>query len=261
VTVQNERERLEVALLDIISSYMAGHVNTIMPGQIVSFNRSEGTATIQPCFQRVYADRDDPETLPPIEDVPVFFFGSGDRWLTVDLKADSYVILLFAQRALATWFEQGGIVDPAQSRKFALSDAIALAGLIPSPDELPAAIEADSIALRNSSNDSYIKIDGSDDVILQASAPPEGGTSRIYLRSTSDLCQINDGNGTAVEFSRLKTAFDQLKSDFDGLVTIFNAHVHPGVTAGAASTLITATPDTPSTANINPAESSTVQIP
>lgn len=192
MTVQNERERLEVAIVDIIKSYLAGHVNTVMPGQIVSFNRSEGTATIQPCFQRVYADRDDPETLPPIEDVPVFFFGSGNRWLTVDLEEDSYVILLFAQRALATWFEQGGIVDPAQSRKFALSDAIALAGLKPATDSID--IEPDSIELRNEEGLSYVRINADDNVEIQAQRPESTAARILVQREPQHRVILNDGS-------------------------------------------------------------------
>lgn len=273
MTVQNERERLEVALLDIISSYLAGHLNTVMPGQIVSFDNTEGTATIQPCFQRVYADRDDPETLPPIEDVPVFFFGSGDRWQTVELEVDSYVLLVFSQRALATWFEQGGIVDPTQSRKFHLSDAIALAGLNPVIDALDNGITPNAIEMRSRDGEHHIRlVQGGESgqthhIDLQTNV--SGSSSRVYLSGSSQQCIINNGSGTAVEFARLKTEFNQLKSEYDNFVAAYLAHIHSGVTPGPPTSFsgIPAPPTppvttpAPSTAVIDNAESDTVKLP
>jgi hypothetical protein len=73
---------------------------------------------------------------------------------------------------------------------------------------------------------------------------------------------LNMGAGTAVEFKRLKTAFDQLKSDFDN-------HVHlAGLPLGSVVDSIagpctgtTAPPSAASIADIDPAESPTVNVP
>lgn len=71
---------------------------------------------------------------------------------------------------------------------------------------------------------------------------------------------LNMGAGTAVEFKRLKTAFDQLKGDFD-------AHIHAYVSpSGPALTSVptlsnTGAPPAPSIADIDPAESPTVNVP
>jgi hypothetical protein len=89
-----------------------------------------------------------------------------------------------------------------------------------------------------------------------------GGAVAAIIHLLADgTVELNGGGGTAVEFARLKTAFDQLKSDFDTLVGIYNGHVHPGVTAGAASTGTTPAAGSTSTANIDPAESDTVTLP
>jgi hypothetical protein len=76
---------------------------------------------------------------------------------------------------------------------------------------------------------------------------------------------INDGTGSAVEFARMKAAFDQLKNEVNALVTAYNAHIHittatvgvgpPGV---IAKTLSTATPPT---ADMTAAESPTAKVP
>jgi len=54
-----------------------------------------------------------------------------------------------SERAIADWFEKGGTVDPLRRRKFSLSDAIAIPGLIPKPIQMSGGIPADKIALRS----------------------------------------------------------------------------------------------------------------
>ena len=243
-----DKVRVDEAFETIFDSFLAGKINTIMPGQIESFDRATGMATIAPSLKRKYIGVDETVALAPIENVPVFMLGSGDRWMTTDLAEGSSVILLFCQRSIATWLEQGGIVDPVQSRKFALSDAIALAGIMPLSEVLSPEIEEGSISMRSADDTSHVRIDAAGDVHARA----DSGAGNVVL---------NDGTGTAVEFARLQTAFNQLKADFDALVTKYNTHVHPGVTAGGASTAVTLNIGVPSIADMTPAESATVVIP
>ncbi len=92
------------------------------------------------------------------------------------------------------------------------------------------------------------------------------GESRMYSTDADGLLKFFlhlKNNGTAefggdadfmVRFSGLETAFNELKSDLNNLVTTFNTHVHPGVTSGPSSTSPTPTPGTQSTADISPAK-------
>lgn len=75
----------------------------------------------------------------------------------------------------------------------------------------------------------------------------------IWLKADGTL-ELNGDADNAVRFSELKTAFDQLQSDF-------NLHTHsvPGVFAGAFSA--TATAPTDSTADIDPAKVDEVKLP
>lgn len=70
--------------------------------------------------------------------------------------------------------------------------------------------------------------------------------------------KIGSGTGTAVEFARLKIAFDQLKADHD-------SHVHPAGklldSTGAACTGSTTVPAAGSTADMTAAQSPSVFIP
>jgi hypothetical protein len=246
--LSREKERTDNAFGEIIESWMAGHLNTCMPGQIVSFDRSTGTAEIQPCFMRKYESQDEAVSLPVIQDVPVFLFGSGDRWTTVDLVENSYVILFFSQRSVAKWLQSGGISDPELSRKFALSDAIALAGVKPLSEALVPGIEEGAIGFRSGDNSSNIKIDSAGDVQVTG----------------KNATTVNGGGGTAVEFARLKAEFDILKSEYDNFVAVYNAHtqaVTGSVAAAPNLPIFPLTKPAASQANIDNAESDTVEIP
>lgn len=69
----------------------------------------------------------------------------------------------------------------------------------------------------------------------------------IYLRNDGKV-EFNGSDNFLVKYNELKSGFDQLKSDFNGLVTLYNAHIHP---VSGASTLVTTSVDTPSTADIS----------
>lgn len=75
----------------------------------------------------------------------------------------------------------------------------------------------------------------------------------IWLKNDGTM-EVGGDTDFMVRFSELETGFNQLKSDLNSLISTFNTHVHPGVTVGAASTLITVTVETPSNADISNAK-------
>lgn len=74
----------------------------------------------------------------------------------------------------------------------------------------------------------------------------------IYLNGDAD---------NAVRYSALETAFNQLRDDHNDLIIDYNAHVHPGVTAGAASTAVKVPPSSSSTADISGAKIDEITVP
>ena len=122
-------------------------VHTCMPGRVTAFDRDTQTASVQPCLQRKFKNQD-PQDLPVIEDVPIVYPGSGDLWLVFDVVVDSYVLLVFSERAIADWMAKGETQDPKRRRTFNLSDAIAIPGMLPDPVKFSGAVEAGEIGLR-----------------------------------------------------------------------------------------------------------------
>lgn len=94
----------------------------------------------------------------------------------------------------------------------------------------------------------------------------EVGESRVFSTDAQGVVQIDfifKANGTvemggsadnAVRYSALETAFNELKSKFNSLVTAYNAHVHTGVTTGPGVSGTTPSVGSPSTADITGAK-------
>jgi hypothetical protein len=103
----------------------------------------------------------------------------------------------------------------------------------------------------------------------------EDGNVKATVKVTKDGDVImNDGTRSAVGFSDLKTAFDQLKADHDAVVSTLNTVINettvfatayvPGGPAAVGTPptyIFTASPESTSTADIDPAESDTVKVP
>lgn len=93
----------------------------------------------------------------------------------------------------------------------------------------------------------------------------EDGTeikSILKLKNDGEMI-LNGGTDSAVLFSELQTAYDQLKSDFDNFVsTVYGVHTHivttPDTINGSASP--TTAQGSPSTGDITPAESEDVKL-
>lgn len=91
---------------------------------------------------------------------------------------------------------------------------------------------------------------------------------RVYIKigiSEYDIIDgdiiFNSGSDNAVRFSELKTGFDQLKQDFNNLVTVFNTHLHSGVTPGGGVSAITTITGSSSSASINDAKIDNIKVP
>lgn len=103
-------------------------MNIAMPAKIVSYDHTTQLASIQPLFKRTFADGTVLD-LPIIPNVPVQFPRSAKAFIHMPLSEGDACFLLFSQRSLDTWKQSGNIVDPAEDRKFDLSDCIAIPGV------------------------------------------------------------------------------------------------------------------------------------
>lgn len=189
---------LEKIIDDAIENRLA-EMHTCIPARVVRVNVAKAQCDVRPLIKRKYADETVVD-LPVITNVPIAFYRAGPAFISLPLKKDHIVMLLFSERSLDIWLSKGGSVDPLDPRKFDLSDAIALPGIYPFNDP-PSGASADDIVIRNGSASILVKPDAIE----------------LY------------GNGDAVALaSKVMENLEAIKSAFDG-------HTHTVSTTGNAS--------------------------
>ncbi len=105
---------------------------TALPAKVVEFDAATQKASVQPMVKRPYIDEGgNPRTerLPVINEVPIVFLGMGPFRVTVPVKKDQFVLLVFCDYSIQDFMATGNESDPGESRIHSLNDAIAIAGL------------------------------------------------------------------------------------------------------------------------------------
>lgn len=217
----DRRASLETAIQTGIDSSLKD-LHTCLPGEVISFNPAEQTADIQPSIKRLLNGK--LVNLPVLKAVPIRYQRSSDFSITFPLVVGDHVLLIFCERSIDTWLEQGGIKGPDDIRRHSLSDAFALPMMYGQPDKITD-FDADNLEIKSS-----------------------GGTS-VKLTPSGNI-ELNGNSDFVTAFTDMKVAFDQLVSDF-------NLHTHGGVQSGASSTLI----PIPSTADMSGAKVDTIKVP
>lgn len=81
-----------------------------------------------------------------------------------------------------------------------------------------------------------------------------------YVKCNKDAeVEVNGSADYAVAYNDLKTAFDELKSDFNTFVTVYNSHNHPTAPTGPVSTPSVA--GSTSSADMSPSKVDKVRLP
>jgi hypothetical protein len=130
---------------------------TGMPGNIVKYDETTQIATVQPSFKSTYIDPLEVVSLPPISNVPVVFPRIGKKGVCFPVEVGDPVLLIFMQRSLDDWIDEGGEVEIKDTRLHNINDPIALPGLYPisgamdpAPPKDAACLFGDKILIGNS---------------------------------------------------------------------------------------------------------------
>lgn len=128
-----------------------GMIRTALPAEIVSYDQATQKANVQPGVAGRFEDPESKEWLPykmpMVTNVPVMFPAGGGFSITWPLEAGDVVYLVCAERSIDEWKSAGGPnTIPADTRRFNLSDAVAIPGLRPFSDPITA-VEADTMVV------------------------------------------------------------------------------------------------------------------
>lgn len=222
------REQLERVIQTAIDTSLK-ETHTALPAVVQSVDYENQLIEAQPTIQRKIDGV--PTNLPLLVDVPLRFYKSSDFSITIPVREGDHVLIIFAERSIDTWLIADGIQDPNDIRRHSLSDGFAIPMMF-SQEEKITSFDTKNIEIRTTNKDGFIALTPDGDVLLNG-----------------------DGNST-ISFAEMKSAFDQIVSDF-------SSHFHTTTaTVGASSTPgVVSIPTVPSTADMSAAEVPTVKVP
>lgn len=122
---------VEPTLTDVLVNFkrdLLASLNCVKIGKITSFDRAKKTASIQILFKRVLPSGS-VESLPLLVDCPVLTPQGGGGALQFPIAAGDQCLVLFSDRRIDEWFQNGAEAAPADGRLHDLSDGIALVGV------------------------------------------------------------------------------------------------------------------------------------
>lgn len=167
-----DQQGISPTLSEVIRTHIDAvliQMNVCLPAKIVKYYPETQYADVQVQLQRKYEDGT-LAPIPVIPNVPVKHprTQGGKTRIHLPVAVGDDCMLVFSQRSLDNWKTQGGMQDPADRRKFHLSDAFALLGGAAEPDAF-AVNDPLSIEIVNDSGIVQIKPDGT--INLGAYAP------------------------------------------------------------------------------------------
>lgn len=169
------------------------NVNTCLPGKFISFDAVKQTAVIQISLLRNLNGELQP--IAQLADVPVKFPRAGGFAITFPIAAGDRCEVRFSQRSIDNWSKSlSDTVDPADTRLFDLSDAIADLGLYPEVEPLSGYSTTDLVLRNEDGTISFtIKPDGSFEWVnplLAAKFSSDGKYKFGGLGGVDELMQI-----------------------------------------------------------------------
>lgn len=140
-------------LLALFGEQLLDGVRVMLPGVITAYDSTSQRATVQPLIQDVRLGeqaKKETKTIPPIHDVPVMFLGPARGRITWPVAAGDTCALFFASSSISRWVAAGGVspLDPGDTRRHDLSDAVAVVGLH-SPANPPTDAPTDAVVVHS----------------------------------------------------------------------------------------------------------------
>jgi hypothetical protein len=115
-------------ILDVLMIAIAGTLADLHTATIAKVTKvDEKTISCQPVINRVVEGQS--IELPEFAEVPPFFFGGGDSFMSFPVAVGDYCLLIFTERCFDRWWNGQDNQDPAELRMHDYSDGIALCGL------------------------------------------------------------------------------------------------------------------------------------
>jgi len=189
--------------------------NTAVVGHVLAFNPSKQLAQVQIGVEKLDANGKT-ITPPPIVMVPVYFPG-GQFALEFEIAKGDEGLIIFSQRCIEAWIDQGGVAPQKYRRFHDMNDALFLPGFRSQKGKM-ASFENNGIRLRNADASNYIWL-------------KNDGTAEITVTLLNLVGNLTVNGSTAlIGPTAITGALTNNGTD------IGNTHTHGGVQTGSGNT-------------------------
>lgn len=236
-------QNMATALTDDIMS----NLRVALPGIIQSFDPETVTCVVQPAVKGYESDdagKKSSLSLPLLVDIPIIFPRGGGVTLTFPVKAGDECLLIFADRCIDFWWQNGGVQEPVDGRMHDMSDAFAIVGPQSQAQKI-SGISTNAAQLRTDDGTAFIELDPSSHAVTvttpgKLTASVQGGTEinspEIVLNGNvtinGNLSQgMGDGGGTATMLGPVNVT-----NDVNAGGISLQTHKHGGVETGGGQT-------------------------
>lgn len=215
--------------LAAVSASLSNDLRVALPGIIESFDPQTVTCIVAPAIKGAATASDGSTrsvSYPLLVDVPVVFPRGGGCTLTFPIKNGDECLVIFADRSIDFWWQNGETQEPVNTRQHSLSDAFVILGPQSQVKKI-SGISTRAAQLRTDDGAAFIELAQGHDITLKTSgklkAEASGGIVLISpsIELTGDV-KIN-GNVTAT-------------GDVKGAGISLAGHTHGGVSTGSSST-------------------------
>lgn len=200
-------------------------VNTAIPGYVLKFDPSTQLAELQISIERVDLNGNS-EKWSPIIQCPVHFAG-GKFVLEHQIDIGDEGLIIFSQRCIDAWVDQGGVAPQSRVQYHDMNDAMFIPGVRSQPKKITN-FENNGIKLRNEDGSNFIHL-------------KNDGTAEITITSLTINGQIihngntnQTGNTTSTGTVTAPNVVGTTDVSFGGISGV--NHVHGGVSTGTSNT-------------------------
>ncbi|WP_413503921.1 Gp138 family membrane-puncturing spike protein [Serratia grimesii] len=152
-----DKQQADQALADAISAQM----RVSIPGIIQSFDADAVTCVVLPAvkgYEPESAGGGNSASLPLLVDVPVIFPRGGGVTLTFPVKAGDECLVVFADRGIDFWWQNGGVQESGAGRMHDMSDAFAIVGPQSQAKKI-SGVSTSAAQFRSDDGSTYLEID------------------------------------------------------------------------------------------------------
>lgn len=180
---------------DALAKSVFSMMRVSMPGIIESFDPDTVTCVVRPAIMGSVQDEVGNHTskeLPLLMDVPVVFPRGGGCTITFPVKAGDECLVVFSDRCIDFWWQNGGVQEPVDPRQHDLSDAFAFVGPQSQAEKI-SNISTDSLQIRTDSGSSFIELRQGGGVTITAPSVTINGDVKVNGTVTSTGDQVAAG--------------------------------------------------------------------